>query len=248
VEQLFSRHLHQMSIQQRKLLLAPMITRVEDAIRVLALPASTQVGLTTAAKGAVEAELVEWRRSMESYARSTTRNATAENIAVMLGGMGRISFGSSNGQTTPEQPVWKTAVETLLTPDQQTAWKAEVEAREANRLDALAGIVVMDMDRRRQLSTEQCEKLRPHLRKLLQEYLPDIGRYMNDSWYLQSYSAGMPLAGVPEKDMKAVLTARQWELFKKTDLPETSQYWESVKQWHNRRFPNGMRMIINEYE
>ena len=73
------------------------------------------------------------------------------------------------------------------------------------------------------------------MHKVLSEYLPDIERYMSQQWFLQYYYAMVPVAGVPEQDMKAILTPEQWKLCKERDLPDAEQYWEGIRNNHEQR-------------
>jgi hypothetical protein len=74
---------------------------------------------------------------------------------------------------------------------------------------------------------------------VLDEYLPDIERYMNHTWHLQYYYVLLPLAGVKEADLKATLTERQWKLVQERDLPDAVQYWEGIKSYHKQRQEQG---------
>ena len=62
----------------------------------------------------------------------------------------------------------------------------------------------------------------------------------------------VPLAGVAEKDMQAILTPEQWRLCKERDLPDALQYWDGIKINHEQRVKqgarangNGNQLIIN---
>jgi hypothetical protein len=82
----------------------------------------------------------------------------------------------------------------------------------------------------------------------LTEYQPDIERYMSGAWFLQYYYALVPVAGVPEKDIQAILPAAQWKLCKERDLPDAMQYWEGIENNHKNRLKqgaNGNRVFFN---
>jgi hypothetical protein len=94
---------------------------------------------------------------------------------------------------------------------------------------------VNELDRRRRLSPEQIKKVHQLVSTVLDDYLPDIERYMNHSWHLQYYYALLPLAGVKDGDLKSVLTERQWKLVQERDLPDAEQYWEGIESYHKQR-------------
>jgi hypothetical protein len=45
----------------------------------------------------------------------------------------------------------------------------------------------------------------------------------------------VPVAGVAEKDLAAVLTPEQMKNFKDRDLPDAMQYWEGIENNHKNR-------------
>lgn len=112
-------------------------------------------------------------------------------------------------------------------------------ARQDHRLKAMAAMCVSELDRRRRLTGGQCAKLEPLVRKVLAEYQPEIDRHMSNVWFLQYYHALVPVGGVPEKDLQAILPASQWKLCKERDLPDALQYWEGIENSHKNRLKNG---------
>ena len=52
-------------------------------------------------------------------------------------------------------------------------------------------------------------------------------------WYMQPYSIFIPLAAVPEKDLKDTLGSERWERW--TGNPEfanSRNYWSNIQQMH----------------
>ena len=154
-----------------------MMPHVEEARRVLHLSEETVVRLTTAAKGAVEESMAQWRRSSENYVRNNVENATAKNVLQLLAGTERVSFG--RGESGPQNSdFWQSVLNSTLNAGQQHTLQTVRDARREYRLRAMSGMVVGELDRRRRLSSEQCIKLEPLVRKVLVDYQPDIERYM----------------------------------------------------------------------
>lgn len=242
VEAAISAHLYQMFVEERERMLAAMMPNVEDATRVLSLSKPTAARLTTAAKGAVEQNMASWRQTLERYVRSSIASATSKNILQALAGSRRVSF-SRNENAAQDTELWRTALTTTLTPAQLKQLQQVVDARQDYRLRAMAAMTVTELDRRRRLTQEQCAKLEPLIRGVIAEYLPDIERYMSQNWFLQYYYALVPLAGVAEKDLQAILTPEQTKLCKERDLPDAIQYWEGIKSNHDQRVKNGGNAI-----
>jgi len=250
MEAAIAQHLHKMFVAERQKVLNIMMAHVEEAGRVLALPEKTMVELTTAAKGAVEESLSQWRRNTERYVRQAVETATAKNVLQALAGTARVNF-SRNDESRPENmEVWQSTLEALLDEPQRQTLEKTKQARSGYRLRAMAGMTVAELDRRRHLNAVQCARLEPVLEKVLEEYRPDIERYMSANWFLQYYYAMVPVAGVPEKDLQAILTPEQWKSFKDRDLPDAMQYWEGIENNHKNRQRqgangNGNRIIFN---
>lgn len=251
MEAAISGHLYKMFLAERQKVLDTMMPRVEEASRVLALPEQTVVELTTAAKGAVEESLVYWRQNTERYVRQAVETANSRNLLQALAGTARVNFSRNGDENRPENmDVWKSTLKTLLDEAQLRMLAKTAQERSDYRLQAMAGMTVAELDRRRHLNADQCARLRPVVEKLLGEYRPDIERYMSANWFLQYYYAMVPVAGVPEKDLQAVLTPEQWKNFKDQDLPDAMQYWEGIESNHKNRVKqganaNGNRIIFN---
>lgn len=252
MEAAISQHFYKMFLAERKKSLGTMMPRVEEAARVLALPKEKVERLTTAAKGAVEKNLGFWRLNTERYVRQAVQTATPANILQALAGTERVSFGRTTDSDPTAEGVWKTALDDALDEPQMQRLKEVEAARRAYRLAAMAGMSVGELDRRRHLSAEQCAKLQPAVEKVLSDYQPDIERYMSGNWFLQYYYAMVPVAGVGQKEIEAILTPQQWKLCKERDLPDAMQYWEGIENNHKNRVkqaakvkPNGGGKIVD---
>jgi hypothetical protein len=247
MEAAISAHLYKMFVAERKKVLGTMMPHLEEAQRVLALPDATVAKLTTAAKGAVEQSLQYWRQNTERYVRQNVQTATPQNILQALAGPEPVSFGRNEGGPQ-DMDLWKDALKQALSGEQLEKLEKTAQARRDHRLKAMAAMSVSELDRRRRLTSEQCAKLEPLVRKVLTEYQPDIERYMSGAWFLQYYYALVPVAGVPEKDIQAILPAAQWKLCKERDLPDAMQYWEGIENNHKNRLKqgaNGNRVFFN---
>lgn len=247
MEAAISAHLHKMFVAERKKGLAMMMAHVEEARRVLALPDAVVAELTTAAKGAVEQSLQHWRQNTERYVRQNVQTATPQNILQALAGTERVSFGR-NDNGPQDTDIWNDALKQALDGAQLQKLGQAARTRQDHRLKAMAAMCVSELDRRRRLTGGQCAKLEPLVRKVLAEYQTDIERHMSNVWFLQYYHALVPVAGVPEKELQAILPASQWKLCKERDLPDAMQYWEGIENSHKNRLKdggNGNRIFFN---
>lgn len=239
VEAEVSAHMHKRSLKQRAENLELMLAQVEDAQRTLHLAPEKRERLALAAKGAVEADMIVWRQSMESWTRQQlTPDATPEAVKVMLANLETsTSFSFFMNTTSPaRQKLWQDTVAAVLSKAERAAWDKVVAERKAYRVSALAGMAVFELDRRRRLGPQQCARLEKILAAVVDDYLPEIESSMSSSrawsWHLSYYSCLMPLAGAKKADLEAVLTPAQWKLVKTEDMADAERYWDGIE---NRR-------------
>ena len=245
MEVAISQHLYKMFVAERNRTLEAMMPQVEEAERLLTLPATAVAKLTTAAKGVVETSLEYWRQNTETFVRQSVQTATPKNLLRALAGTERANFNRS--ETVPENTeLWKTSLQTMLNESQRKKLKQATDERQKYRMKAMAAMSVSELDRRRKLSADQCTRIESAIQQVLAGYLPDIERYMSLQWFLQYYYALVPLAGVAEKEMQTILTPEQWKLCKERDLPDAMQYWEGIKNNHDQRMKQGARANGNQ--
>lgn len=237
MEAAISQHLYKMFMAERGKAMDIMMPRVEEARRVLALPEPVVARLSTAARGAVEESLEGWRENTERYVRQAVQSATPKNILQALAGTVRVNnYGGRSTESDPASSViWQEALADMLDKGQLKQLRDVTLKRHEYRLRAMAAMSVTELDRRRHLTGEQAEKLEERVQKILADYLPDLERYMSGNWFLQYYYAMVPLAGVPEKEIQALLTPQQWKQCKERDLPDALQYWEGIENNHKNR-------------
>ncbi|MBB5034210.1 hypothetical protein HNQ65_003801 [Prosthecobacter vanneervenii] len=234
-----SRHLYKMFIAERTRTLEVMMPQVEEAARLLSLPDTVVSKLTTVAKGAVESSLGYWRQTTESYVWQAVQNATPKTILQILAGTESSNSGGRT-ETRPQNTVlWKSFLHSALSEAQLKKLQQSADERQNYRLQAMAAMSTSEIDRRRRLTADQSAKVQTAVQKVLAEYLPDMERYMTNQWFLQYYHALVPVAGVPEKELQAILTPEQWKLCKDRDLPDALQYWEGIKSNHEQRMKRG---------
>jgi len=237
VEIQISDYLQRKAEAERRRLLEMMVVQAEDATRVAALPVETSALLATAARGAVERALVTWKSNTERNLRSNIQGATPASIKQRLASMEGYYYERNDNSTVATQTVWTKTVSSKLNETQRTAWQKEVDARKDYQWRTIASAVLAEFDRRIVLTSEQWSKLEPLLTKLVKDYSVEIESYFSNStpWYLQTYSTLLPVAGLPEQELKAILSKPQWDRWSGEDLTNAMNYWQNIKQNHDRR-------------
>lgn len=239
LERIISDFLHEKSALRRNRFLEVMTTAAEDAARVSGLTPEQMARLRTAARGAAESVMEDWRNSIESTVRSRLQGATVQDVRQKLASVDDYYFTVYQNRKPQEASLWQNAVKRELKPDQLKNW----EAAQADRRDfldrAVAGFILAEFDRKVQLSPEQSGTLNERLLKILKDYQTDISNYFSSSdgtpWYFQYYSMLLPLAGVPEKELKTLVTPGQWEVWSKSnEYSNCMSYWNGIEQ--NRNF------------
>ncbi|MCB1207772.1 MAG: hypothetical protein KDK97_00530 [Verrucomicrobiales bacterium] len=233
LERTISGHLYFLAESQRVRLLQGMQVKVEELERVVKPAPEVLANLQTAAKGAVERALSTWRGEVERWVRQSVQGARPQDIQKRLMSMG--SYYGDRNLTPVDQTLWKSAIDHGLTEAQRAAWKVETDAREGYQGDAIVGLVVSEAERRLRLGPDQTKQLQPKVSAIIKEYGPDIARYFSSPWYLQSYSVLIPLAGVPEAEMKTVLQEGQLDVWKEREFNRINSYWSNIEQNRKRK-------------
>jgi len=238
VEKAITAHLYQLMRVERERILSNILVQAEDAGRVLSLGEETRELLQTAAKGAAEEELDAWANNMDTWVRRSIKDATAADIDQRLRNLGSVRFGRKGKAI--ESPIWKAAIRSSLTDEQQEIWMKEVEKRRADQQRATVSLIVTQLDNAARLTAEQVKEIQPLIKTSIDSYGPDINRYFSSwssdtPWYLNSYYNMIPFQGIPEKQAKEVLTKAQWKVWEERFQSRVSHYWDQVLEYHEQR-------------
>ena len=245
LEAVISKCLDERAAMERRKLLETMYLKAEDAARVAGLSGEAADQLQVAARGAAEEALGSWKEEIQ-YARDQMRgDLTPEDVEQRFASMQHYQWYRRGMPSADNDSIWQTAVKTILTPPQADAWKKAVEDRKGFRIAAIAAAVIAEFDHNLSLTADQCGKLEPLVTTVVKDYDQDIGGYFGGSgsrrsWYLLSYAQFIPIVGVPEKDLKAILSAAQWK-----NWSESNQYGNSMSYWENLQRNHKMRMQQN---
>jgi hypothetical protein len=247
VDRAISSFLFEKEKTERKRLIEASGLKMEDAVRVAGLSADARARLELAVRGAAEQSLIGWRWFIEQQIRAQVQEATPQNIRQRLDNIQdyifqqRIFFGGRGlAGSQADQGLWEKTVDVELDAKQKEAWKKETDARAAFRDGAIAEFVISEFDRRYQLTADQSAKLEPVIAGLVHDCSPDISRIFssaaNTPWFLEGPYSLLPFAGVPEADLKAILTKEQWDAWH--DSPEnanSTSLWQNIQMMQKQR-------------
>ncbi len=243
LENVLSDFMYEKVAVERKPLLAAMSLKAEDAARVAALADGPAARLQTAARGAAEMALMEWRPNFEQTVRSLVQDATAQNAKQRLTGIEDYQWQRGSSLTPGSSPLWELAVKTVLTDGQRAQWKKELDARASFLDQTIAATLLSEFDRKYALTKEQWQKVEPLIFQAVKEYSADINQmftsFRQTAWYLQNYSMFLPFAAVPEKELKPILGKEKYEHWiGSSESSNASNYWQNVQQIHKQRVVN----------
>jgi len=246
VEKAISSFLFEKEKIERKRLIEASGLKMEDAARVAGLSDGTKARLEIAIRGAAEQSLIGWRWFIEQQIRAQIQEATPQNINQRLAGIHDfifqqgIFFGGRGLRGSPaNQGIWEKTVDVELDAKQKEAWKRETDVRAAFRGNAIAEFVVAEFDRRYQLTADQSAKLEPIISGIVHDCSPDITQFFPAStspWFLEGPYSLLPFAGVPEADLKAILTKDQWDRWHdSSENANSANLWQNIEQMHKQR-------------
>lgn len=208
---------------------------IGDIERVTKLPPERLKMLQIAAKGAVDRSLDSWRVAQESRVREQTTNVGLEGLEERLTSLGEIQTANAAPQ---DSTAWSAYVAKALQPNEVKAWIEAQAARASYRASALAGLLVSEMERKLHLSVEQTDKLEPLLKRAFEDYLPDMGNYIDRNSGIDFRLLMLVIQGVPPETRQGILTPAQ-EAHLQTLTGDLTGWWQSIQQAHQRRLGIG---------
>jgi hypothetical protein len=205
--------------------LARAVGCAQEIGRVCALPEETRALLQTAARGAVEASLREWRILLESTAREQIEDLEDRNPETLRVQLEQMEANSVSDFPTPpeKQPLWtrtlKKVMQALPSP-QAAAWRKEESARAAFRRQTIARFVLEDFSQAIYLTAEQVPKVEPMLEQAIKAHAEELEQRDSGGetpWYLSPPENLAPINFIPEAKLRPLLTAQQWSAWSKSE-------------------------------
>jgi len=207
---------------------------------VTGLSATAADQLQVAARGITEASMASWKWMIEQQVRSQLQEVTPQNVKQRLDSLQDFFFQRNFGVQSMSQPIWDNTVKVELSAKQQELWKKETDARADFQDKAIASLVVAEFDRRYQLTADQWDKLEPVIAGVVHDYSPEISQIFSFSngvrWFMGSGYTLLPFDGVPEADLKAILSKDQWTRWSGSEeCGNAAGLWQNIQQRHNQR-------------
>ena len=236
LETAVSDFLHTETAPARKRLLHTMMFRVEDVARLAELGPESVNRLQIAAKGATEASLARWKEMVDPIAHDEMGDVSPANVRHRLFSIRRFIFERSPDIQPENQPVWKKAVLDELTDAQQVKLQKELNGRNTFKISSIASLILAEFDRRVPISKAQRDTLEPIISKLEIEYAPDLEMLFREQWYYQELAIFIPLAGVPEPELAAILSKEQLDGWNESQgFASTEKNWRIIQESHAHR-------------
>jgi hypothetical protein len=124
----------------------------------------------------------------------------------------------------------------ILSPDAFQVWRKRCQDREEFRSKALAEVVVMSVKQRCPgITAAMADRLEGEIAAVIKEYSEDMMSWSGQPWYEYSSRRLLPLAGVPEKNLKDILGEKVAKEVIDKALPEAAEYWPSIVSIHRSR-------------
>ena len=246
VETAISSFMEKKAARHRQRALEKTMFKVEDINRSAKVSADTATRLQTMARGVVERELVPWKSELEEIVRSNMQRPNLANVARQLAAIPDHIFSQNQGRFSEKKASFDTAIRAELTVPELSAWEQALGERQAYQDAAVCGLLLVELDRLVGLRASQRDGLEPILTAMLKDYAPDIqGMFTQEggtAWFSVGYLTYIPLVGVPEDKMKAVLTEAQWkQLIDSNQYTQAANYWRNIKTVHEQRLRSQKR-------
>ena len=178
--------------------------------------------LKAAGDDAVKECVKAWRRKMENQLKSMEEKQREQMTS--RGGMMNVNMTEKEYQPK-EREVWKTALASLLSDDERKTLEARYQEVRARRADALAIILVNDLDRLAGFSAEQRGKFLPlaaqRLLKLPEHYFtaPESGGYYS----LDSGQMLQLVQKLKDDELKTIFSETQVKRFREASPEQMSR-------------------------
>ena len=240
-EHMISDFLFENATSEYRSILAEITLKIEDAARIVALSQETSSRLQIAARGAAERSIEASRDDTERNVRANLGAVPGQNVQERLAMLGQ-NFNLRFNERQVELAIWNKAVETELTADQRASWQKELDERQRYLDESIVQIVIAGFDALTSLSAEQSKKIEPLVAGFMKDYGPDIGTIFGNYgagqgnvWYMQAYRC-LPFSGVPEKDLKEILSKEQWEQWAASnEFSNCNNLWSNLQRNHEQR-------------
>jgi len=236
---LVNEYLHKSAQYAEQRLVKNMRIRVEDVTRIVKLQPEAVAQLTLAARGAIERTMETNRDSLNvmvnNHMNNNLQGLGGEEFRNQLAALGNMGENISRNKNPHDHPLWTDSFKSILTPEQYAIWQSELNARSAFRDQVTTAMVTAELDRQLRLTKEQFDKLERLIAKIIKDYSPTIINHIGiANGYWNSGNILVPIAGIPEDELNAILTAEPAKTVKARLLAQTRPIWKNLQLNHER--------------
>jgi hypothetical protein len=202
---------------------------IAEVDRSAKLSESEKDDLALLAKGMVQEASQSIRQSLGANVRQNLGSVPLEQVPQRL-----VNFGAGffNWTARPsDSPMWQLAIENLLDEERREKWLAERNARLSRLSESQKSLVMFQADRVAGLSEEQAKELGVKVEVVLEKHGPALEKLksmIGRDWYSYNHTVLVPLAGVPEEELKSILTKNQLDQLKPA-MTQTRHYWSQIE-------------------
>lgn len=241
-----SQHILKLAEVERDNRMSFMRIVIDDIVRLCELDAAQRERLELAARGASERSMKEWHEQAERYFRTRLESADPDAVKEMLDGMGSVNFGGNRSEEEGESlDLWKDSLKDVLTADQVKRYESILEQREADRIEAFAGMSLSTIDDHLRLTPDQKAKMGAIVHASASDYLGDVQRYWGD--YFERGML-MSLANAVEEDvLKSILTEQQFDRLRDA-TSNFDHFWDQKRRLKRAKEKASERRKNNEEE
>jgi hypothetical protein len=250
VERALSKFMSDKSTAERRNAVTGRLLKAEEIERIDHLPPEIADRLKTAARGEAEGYLVVWNEYADKFLRDNLNDVSPDDVHAQLDNFQPYQFvniGYNVRQTlangaNQQKSLWDKTVKALLTKDQIKAWKQETDARTDYRRAAVAAYVVSSFDQFYAMTADQWTKLQSLVDKVIAEYGTDLQLDQDlsaNGGFLSNNMVMVPIAGIPDGDLKALLSDEQWRAWRASyTCSNAMQNWNQIESMHKQAAQN----------
>jgi hypothetical protein len=236
-EQALSEFLFRKSQQLKEETRGAILVRVDEATRECHLAPEQSARLRSAALGAADAVVEAAAQGQREFVVSQLKECPPREVRARLATIPEhemaFRFSLRNLQGIEEQPLWEKTFHAELNAEQLQTIKNVRAERSVFRNDTLSKLVLQTVAKASPLNEEQSAKLGEKLRHILETYHQELAA-VNEHWHL--HQAGLPVMGIPEKELKEILTPAQFEKWTKSEAYQQAEsFWEHIQRLHDQR-------------
>lgn len=204
---------------------------IADVDRSANLSNAEKEELMLLAKGLVQEAAQSIRQNLSSNVRRNLVNLPLEQMPQQVANFGSSFFRNWNPKPSGS-PMWQAAIEGMLDGERRKRWLAECDARKARLSSSQTTLVLCQADRTASLTDEQLDQLGAKIEGVLLEHGAALERSKNligREWYSYNRTVLMPLAGIPDEELKSILSDKQMEQLKPV-MTQPRQFWSQIQR------------------